>query len=435
MNIICYLFIFLFEHFISYIYFNNKFEKKRKATFLLMVYALSFSIQYAISFISIPELNLISFLLCNIAVAILCYHISIKQTLFNVVLLEGIMITTEILAMFLMSAILDMHLFGFIVNDSVMFYETAVTKIFYFVVAYLASKISFRELRKNKVRDFSFFLFVIPLLSVGTIISFVYLSINLKLNNNIYFIFSLICLFFLLSNVIIFWVHEKVVRTLTENMEYQIDKQRAEINQEYYAELQRQYDLSGILVHDIKKHLRIVREMSEKNDNAGIIKYIDSVYKSGEINTLRQYSDNKLVNVIISRYANLCAENKIQFNCDIRSIDFSPISESDLTALLDNLLENSYEAARLADNKFIDVKIDTFNGSYIVFAVKNSFEQIPLSAKGNLKTTKKDSDNHGIGTKSIKRIAKRYDGQASFDYETEENIFSVKVILKGTMPE
>ena len=50
--------------------------------------------------------------------------------------------------------------------------------------------------------------------------------------------------------------------------------------------------------------------------------------------------------------------------------------------------------------------------------------------KDNFKTSKKDPDNHGIGIKSIKRIAKRYDGEASFDYKTEENVFSSKVMLK-----
>jgi len=397
-----------------------------------MIYAISFSVQYAINLISIPELNLLSFLICNITVALLCYHISIKQTLFNVIILEGLMITTELLAMFFMSAVLDVHLFECTVNDSVMFYETAVTKIFYFITAYIVSKISFKELRKNKVKDFSFLLFIIPLLSIGTIISFVYLSINLNLNNTVYFWFSLISLFFLLSNIIIFWVHERVINTLTKNMEYQIDKQRAEFHQEYYDELQRQYDLSGILIHDIKKHLRVIREFSENQDVDGIVKYIDSVYEGGEIQSIRQFSDNKLINVIVNRYASLCNKDHIELICDIRSIDFSSISESDLTSLLDNLLENAYEAAISSDNKFIDLKIDTFNENYIVFAIKNSYDKTPKIENGRFLSSKENPQSHGIGIKSVKRIATKYNGHTKFEYDVDKNVFSAQVVLTST---
>lgn len=55
------------------------------------------------------------------------------------------------------------------------------------------------------------------------------------------------------------------------------------------------------------------------------------------------------MNVIVSRYAQLCNDNNINLIVDIRNIDFSFITDSDLTALLDNLLENAYEAAKSSE--------------------------------------------------------------------------------------
>ena len=45
----------------------------------------------------------------------------------------------------------------------------------------------------------------------------------------------------------------------------------------------------------------------------------------------------------------------MKFETDIRNVDFSFMDESNLTALLDNLLENAFEAA-----KTIQKRIDLF---------------------------------------------------------------------------
>lgn len=426
---VCYVFTFIFEQFISYIYFNKKFESKKSKTFIFLAFTASFALQYLVSRFAISELNLLSFFICNFLILLFCYKASIRQAVFNVLLLEGFMITTEILAMSLMSAILDIHLLECTVNDSVMFFETAVTKIFYFAVAYVFSKISIKENKQNKAKDFSFILFILPLVSIATIISFVYLSLNTELNDVSYFLFSSISLVLLFSNVIIFLVHEKIVSVLTENAEYQMIKQRADINSEYYIELQQQYEKSSVLIHDIKKHLGIIRKYSENHENDKINSYIDSVYESNEIETLRQYSGNKLVNVIVSRYANMCIREKIKLNTDIRNIDFSFISESDLTALLDNLLENAYEAAKTAEQRYIDLEINTFNDNYFLCSVKNSFSRAPKIINGRFSTLKTNNKDHGIGIKSIERVAKKYKGETSFDYDNEEKCFFAKVML------
>jgi len=432
MNTVCYISAYIFEQFISYIYFSSKFSTKKPKYFTFLSFASSFIFQYLINQIGIPYLNLLAFFICNFLILLLCYHASIKQIIFNVALLEGTMIATEIVTMYILSLIFGTQLSEYMVDTTILLYSTITTKILYFMIVYLFSKLSLKETNKKTVKDFSLILFILPLMSIVTIVSFVYLSLNEILNSTAYTIFSLVSLILLLSNIIIFWVHERVINTLNENMEYQIDKQRTEYHQEYYDELQRQYDLSEILIHDIQKHLRVIREFSDKQDSNGIIKYIDSVYESGEIQSIRQFSDNKLVNVIINRYASLCKKDHIELICDIRSIDFSSISESDLTSLLDNLLENSYEAAISSGNKFIDLKIDTFNENYIVFSIKNSCDKAPKKANGRFLSSKENPQSHGIGIKSIKRIATKYNGHTKFDYNADKNIFSAQVVLTST---
>ena len=87
---------------------------------------------------------------------------------------------------------------------------------------------------------------------------------------------------------------------------------------------------------------------------------------------VKQFSGNKLANVIISRYAHLCANSEVKFGCDVRSIDFSFLSDSDLTVLLDNILHGAYKQAVRSDKRFIDINIASFNEVYVVLNVSNS---------------------------------------------------------------
>lgn len=430
MNTVCYLLIFLFEQFVSYMYFKNKFETKRNAYAIVACYILSFAVQFSISLTGITELNILSFLICNILVVFICFGATVKQNIFNVLLLEVIMIATELIVMYPVSLMLDIQLTEYVNDTSVMFFETIATKSLYYLVVYIFSKISFKE--KNKLKnDFSLSLFVLPLSSVFTLLCLMYLTAHLELDQFTYIIFVVISFVLLLSNVIVFFVHEKIVSTLVENSEFQLEKQKAEIHQEYYAELERQYDLSNILIHDIKKHLGVVRTYLTGNETDKAISYIDSVYESSEIQTLKQFSKNKLINVIVSRYAQLCRNNGIEFETDIRNVDFSFIDESDLTALLDNLLENAFEAAKSTAEKRIDLFVENRNEHYVIVKVKNSCDTPPKIKGNRFISSKPDKNYHGIGIKSIKRIAQKYDGSSDFEYDNGNKTFCAVVMLKN----
>lgn len=145
-------------------------------------------------------------------------------------------------------------------------------------------------------------LFVLPLASILTIIGFIEVSFYTSINDTLKVLFIITSIVLLLSNVVIFFVHERTVSTLTENAEYQLLARETKMNNEHYAELQRQQEISAVLVHDIKRHLNVIRNMSVEQGNDDITKYVDSVYESTEIQSLRQFSSNKLVNVIVNRY-------------------------------------------------------------------------------------------------------------------------------------
>lgn len=429
MNTICYLFIYIFEQFISYIYFNNKFRQRKPTSFMFVCFVASFLIQFSLNIVGLPNLNLLSFFICNILVAIFCFNTNIKRAFFSVLLLAGLMLTTELLVMYSYSALNNIHLLEYEENTYSMLFQTITTKALYFLAVYCLSKFSFKEKEIKRTGDF--WLLFLPLVSVFTTVVFNSILSELKYAGKIYIYFAIISFILLFANVFVFLIHEKVVSTLLKNAEYQLEIQKTEINQEYYCELERQYETSNILIHDIKKHLTVIKSLAEDEDFTGIKKYIDSVYEENNVKSLKQFSNNKLINVIVSRYYNLCNENNISLSVDIRNIDFSFINDSDLTSLLNNLLENSYEAAKESEDKTIDVTISRKNEQFISFYVINSCDT-PPQRNGNLFTTsKKDKTHHGFGIKSINRVANKYQGRAEFKYDEVNKKFLSSILLKA----
>lgn len=428
MNTVCYLFIYIFEQFVSFMYFNNKFDKKLAHKKVVALYVLSFFIQFSLNFLHSPIINLISFFICNIIILKISYTINIKNMLFSVILLIGLMLTTELLVMYSYAAINKIQLLSYDNSTYSMLFQTITTKSLYFSAVYYLSKFNVKPNTIKNPGDFS--LLFLPITSISAALIFNYIIGKVNLTHSVYIAFSIVSFVLLFSNVFVFFIHEKIIYTLTQNAEYQLEIQKNEINQEYYNELERQYEQSNILIHDIKKYLTVIKSYALDEDYQKIEPYIDSIYKSNEIPSIKQYSNNKLVNVIISRYANLCIASDIVFSVDVRNVDFSFISESDLTALLNNILENAFEAASISKEKTINFYIDKKNERYIIINVINSCQVIPQKRGDLFLTTKSDKKHHGFGIKSINKIAQKYEGNAEFNYIKTDNIFVSSVLLK-----
>lgn len=426
-----YIAVYIFEALISYMYIRNKFIVNRNNYYLVFSYIGMFSLQYFFNFfIGIPNLNLIIFFATNFLVIFLCYRANILQNIFNSFLLTAIMLTTELFVFYISSTLLHTNVTDYSRNETVLFIQGASSKLLYFLIAYIISKISIKENKMEFKLNKTFFLFILPIASIVLLMGIAYITENYETNSYTYTIFSISTILLIYANITVFLVHESIIKTQNENMELQLQTQKAEIDTEYYSILQNQYENSNILIHDIKRHLMSIKDLAVENNCSSINKYIDNLYSEYEINNIKKYSEHKLVNAIINRYVIAFKESYIDFFCDIRNIDFSFISDNDLTAILDNLLENSLEASQKSENKKIELSVFSTNINYIAINLKNSCISVPTIKNSKLITTKNGSSIHGYGINSIKRVVKKYDGNMSFDYDENDNSFLVKIILK-----
>lgn len=430
MKDIIYIAVYIFEGLISYIYIRNKFVAKQGRFPCIISYAGMIVTQYFTNFFNIPNLNLIVFFLTNFLVILICYKATLLQNVFNSFLLTSIMLTTELFIFYISSVLLHTNLTDYLENDIVLFIQGASSKLLYFIIAYIISKLSIRENKEQLKINKTIPLFILPFASIILLLGIAYITENYKTNSYTYSIFSLATILLIYANIIVFLVHESIIKTQIENTELQLQAQKAEIDTEYYTILQNQYENSNVLIHDIKRHLLSIKNFADENDCYSIEKYIDNLYNEYEVKNIKKYSNNKLLNAIVNRYAIAYREDHIDFFCDVRNIDFSFITDNDLTAIFDNLLENALEASQKSNVRKIELLIFPTNVNYITINLNNSCEVAPIMHNGKLITTKKKLSTHGYGIKIIKRIVKKYNGNISFSFDDSEKTFTTKIVLK-----
>nr|WP_301954990.1 GHKL domain-containing protein [uncultured Ruminococcus sp.] len=106
------------------------------------------------------------------------------------------------------------------------------------------------------------------------------------------------------------------------------------------------------------------------------------------------------------------------------------MSEPDITALLDNLLENAVEAAQNTENGFIDFLAFVRKNRYLSIHITNSVKNSIAVKNGRIESSKKSASIHGIGLKSIQRIVKKYDGEINMSFNEDDMTFTSNVVFE-----
>ena len=426
---ICYALVFLIEILISFYYFDFKFERKISAKFIPIFIIPTGLILYAINFIEIPLINAISFYVCNFTVLIVCYNTNIKSALYTNFILLFFMIITELIVVFPFSVLFNFSLFESQSDDFILIIQAIISKLFYFIFIYLILKISEKE-SKSSSPKFSILLCVLPIASIILLHTNVYLCTIYSVSNGFKIAIIIGNILVLLSNIIVFYVYELTIRINQKYTQILLDKQKEKNTSDYYELLREQNENSKVLIHDITKHLNTIKQLSE-DKNSNIAQYISEIVNDFSVMNPIDYCNNPTINLITHRYYEICKKNNINFSINIKNANIDFIKEHDITALLDNHLENAVESALQTNDKFIDFSICTRNSNFVIIKISNSCNKKPKYINGILVSSKNTSGMHGIGIRSIKRVVAKYNGNLEMEYDSDSNTFTSTIGLNS----
>lgn len=428
---ICYAVVFLIESLISFYYFDFKFRRRISKKFIPISILLSGLVLYTINFIEVPLINAVCFYVCNFIVLEICYNANIKSAIFTNFILLFLMIITELIVIFPFSVVFHFGLFESQSDAFILIIQAIISKLLYFIFIWCILKFSEKE-SKSTGSKFSILLCFLPIASIILMYTNVYLCTAYSVNNNFKIAIIIGNILILLSNIIVFYLHETTIKINRKYTQILLEYQQEKDTIDYYDLLREQNENSKILIHDITKHLNTIQQLSENKDS-NISQYISDIVADFSVMNPIDYCNNPTVSLITHRYYEICKKNSINFTISIKNANIDFMKEHDITALLDNLLENAVESALMTNDKFIDFSISTRNSNFVIIKISNSCNKKPKYINGILVSSKTTSSMHGIGTRSIKRVVEKYNGNLEMKYDSDTNTFTSTIGINSNL--
>lgn len=430
-EMICYFFSFLIEGIVFWNYVSILFVPKYSAKIRFVYLSLGFFILFLFSLHNIFLLNCILYITVCFLYLTLFYQTKWYYALFHSILFEVLTAVCElpaysILSTFLTSANLraaDFHL-------KLLFAVISKT-LFFAVMSVLLLWLKKRQKPFLQYDKSVFFTILIPFIAqiIVLILFAVCDSPSMTATQNR--LITINAFFLLIVNLLIFGLNQYNQKKHLEFTEMQIQLQKEHDSAEYYKMLIAQNENQRILIHDMKKHLQSIALLNEDNQNEKIRAYIDQLMQSSDLLEFSKICDHKILNNILCRYKKVCNDLHIAFHADIRSNTTTFLSDSDVTSLFCNMLDNAVEASNHIKDSYIEITAaQRKHTPFVIITIINSCAGNPFSPNGELVSSKQNPQAHGFGIKSIEKIIHNYNGNIQMYYDEETSTFHTIIMLK-----
>ncbi len=424
-KIITDIFMYLFEFLLFWYYSDSLFDAKKDTSKRVSLMLLNTAFLGVIYQLNITYINAILMFVTYVLLLLYLYNISLKTAVFHSLIFMVVMLASEILVMAI-SSVLYKGFNAFESSPSAYLVIVPTSKLIYFSLMIIILKLFAQKEKNEQYNKYFWLLFIMPLTSIMVLVCFRYIAYQMRLTKVMSILWIISCIGLLFANILVFIIYEYSLKNTKELYELKAIQDREEQDKRYFEIIEQSNKDMRIFSHDIKNHLTQIRNL--ENIEA-VQSYIDSIYPNIEKFSFTGISKNKMLDLIISKYVMLCEKKNIKFSVDVKTANLAYVSDSDLSTLMNNLLDNAVEAAERADERFIQVYIFSKGNMHDGLVIKNSCFVPPETENGELKTTKQNKKTHGVGTKSIRKTLKKYDAVYGWKYDENSKIFETDIVF------
>jgi sensor histidine kinase regulating citrate/malate metabolism len=231
----------------------------------------------------------------------------------------------------------------------------------------------------------------------------------------------LVCIVFLLFCVVYYKEYEqKADLDLKEqiiNISFEQQKKEMELIKEREQEIR-------IIRHDMRLFLNTLIMHIHQDDKDAALKLATTLVSNIEATTIQHYSNNNIVNYILSDYAAKFEKASIPFHATVELQELRT-DEIVFASILSNALDNALNATSTlpTEKRNIKLLIKNANGK-LLLSVRNPFQGkiifsdgLPVSSKAG----------HGYGTRSIRYMTEKTGGNCQFTIE--DNEFVLRIVI------
>ena len=262
--------------------------------------------------------------------------------------------------------------------------------------------------------------------AAGVLVFEIFITSPNTRQNGFFAVLIMVCL--ILINALCYYIFVNMSAKNKERLQYSLMELRLKEQEKNLIEIKQSYEEIRKIRHDMKNYVECAATLLHNGKGSEAESYLSSLLENKiSFGTQIVLTKSDAVNAIISSKIALCNKQNINFHYEITG-SLERIPELDLSILLANLLDNAIEASgKIKDNREINLKIYN-ERNYLVILICNHIRESVLDKNPNLRTTKKDKLQHGVGSLSIKDIVKKHNGMISI-YE-KNHYFYVDIWLE-----
>ncbi|MDR0944498.1 MAG: GHKL domain-containing protein [Ruminococcus sp.] len=235
--------------------------------------------------------------------------------------------------------------------------------------------------------------------------------------------------FFTLNVIVVYGIHQIAV---LYKLKYETDiiKQQNALQITHYNEMMDNYTHYRRLVHDIRKHMTILTEITAAG-NEHYNDYAKALNEKMDMLFDEFQTKSPILSIVMTQKIRAAKTNGIKLVLRVEDIDISFMESIDITALFANLWDNAIEACTElpATARVINVSL-LHRDEMIIICFENSCgEDVKTDGiPDNVPVPSTKGDGHaGLGLQIIKAVAKKYSGH--FIVKSVNGIFTATVMM------
>jgi hypothetical protein len=197
------------------------------------------------------------------------------------------------------------------------------------------------------------------------------------------------------------------------------------------ADQQAHYTLMRESVEAVNARMEVLRQhvraaAREGGASTAKLKELASETRMAE---LRLETNNDALDALLFVKGLACEREGITLSCIADGSALAFMDPVDIYSLVGNALDNSLDAVRKVDNpeKRAIGLVARRMGGMLTLNVTNYFDGTVTMVDGLPKTTAADPTGHGLGTRSMRNVAEKYDGTVTFS--SDGDVFHVNALI------
>ncbi len=411
---------YLAQGFMLYYYAKAFFRRRYGVTLTLVNMVVGYIALYALSRTGNTVWNLAAILMFNTVLLLLLYREPLRTLLFHAAVLAAVQALSELLCLAVLQSVSGTD------PEEAELFSVLMGRFLYFLLLLIIRRwFSKRRLPSEKESGF-WALMVMPLASLTAVSVLLYILWHGALTAPLQTVCGGAAVLLLIANVVVFFFYERSLENASQLAELTAVRQKNELDRQHYDLVEQTNQEIKTLAHDMKNHLIAIRSM---DSTEAVGTYIDKLYPQVDAVSTVGSSGNKMLDLIINKYQKLCQKDNIHFTAETKTANLHYVEDTDLSAMLSNLLDNAVEAAKKSIFKTVTLSVFNKNARCDAVVIENSCDSAPHSENGNLITTKNDRQLHGIGLKSVVATAQKYNALFDWMYDEAAKQFTVTLVF------